>query len=679
MIKNYLITIILFHISLVDLQSQTQTIGSIDTIANSANYYSNQYASPIFVKSSNFFVSDSIKGKNDWVGVHSFLVKDINKDGFSDIFLSFFSGGEVERVPFKLFLYDTLSGKMIDRSELIKNNIGQTFNRKSVAGDLNGDNIDDFVCVSHPELPQMSSFDILFSDSATKTWRQHTIKEVNRSTGEGYFHGVAIGDVNNDGFNDIVLSNENTYDNGTITMLNNGKGEFTEIFSMNFFKKPNYKFGLSWTNELADMNNDGFLDLLYWHDNEYHGIAYGDGTGYFGDKIEQRFPKSNFSYYMDFDPVDLDNDGDLDLILTTTDYSTGWELIFLENKGVDEKNRVIWFDRSKEINDVLKQSGFYTIEDTKYWVPYIHVIDVNSDGILDILPQRPLSNGDNPWIVYGKEPWSFSYTPQNILEVPDKPEIKNLDHESAQLSWQRYTLNHPNSSKRVKGWKIYFSNKSFGDRIMVSESPIYIPISDFPPSQDKIVFDKTIPYPNTFFRMSTIDDSGFETPLSAMVSISCTSPQKPVINWNGFDLSVPQGYAKYQWYFNDVLINEATKPTHKPSEPGIYQVRVGNISGCFENSDLYNVIVTSIEEKRGEVQSVKIYPNPSTNTLMIDLGTIPNESVSICIYTSDGRLINKWDANDRYKDLEIGSLQAGVYFIQIQSTLNFETLRFVKQ
>jgi len=187
--------LILLHVILLfslNCHAQVMSLGSKDLIPNKNNYYANQYTSPLFAKNADFFNGNLIKGKNDYAGVHTYLVKDFNGDGFSDLFLSFFSGGEKEKVPFKLFLYDTLSGKMTEKPDLIKNNTGQPFNRKSMAADLNGDKVLDMVCVSHPECQtcEFSYFDILFSDSKTKTWTQKTMKVANRFPGEGYYHGV---------------------------------------------------------------------------------------------------------------------------------------------------------------------------------------------------------------------------------------------------------------------------------------------------------------------------------------------------------------------------------------------------------------------------------------------------------------------------------------------------------
>ena len=109
------------------LFGQTQSLWSKDSVKYSSKQeiHSSQFTSPLFAEPSEFFISDSIKKSNQYAAVHTWLIKDFNQDGYSDVFLSFFTGGELERIPFKLLFYDTTSGKYIDKSNLINNNIGQ--------------------------------------------------------------------------------------------------------------------------------------------------------------------------------------------------------------------------------------------------------------------------------------------------------------------------------------------------------------------------------------------------------------------------------------------------------------------------------------------------------------------------------------------------------------------------
>lgn len=72
----------------------------------------------------------------------------------------------------------------------------------------------------------------------------------------GFAHGVAVGDINNDGWEDIFVSNDFfEYD---YLYINNGDKTFSETIKDATNHISNYSMG----NDLADFNNDGLLDIV---------------------------------------------------------------------------------------------------------------------------------------------------------------------------------------------------------------------------------------------------------------------------------------------------------------------------------------------------------------------------------------------------------------------------------
>lgn len=528
MIKcKFILATILICFTSDSLYSQTQSLWSEIRNSNTeaAGLSSLQYQVPLCLNEFSFFDINKLKGKNDAIYLHGWLVRDFNNDGFADIFLGFAAPPETESVPFMLLTYDKNTGTYKDQSFRIKNNLGQSWNRKSMAADFNGDGILDIVAVSHPECItcNLSYFDVLLSNPDT-TWTQKRLKVVDRFKGEGYYHGVAVGDIDNDGDIDIVLGNENSNKDGIYSMINDGKGNFMETQAVPF-KVGNNMTTFAWTVELADINKDGCLDLFYWDSNINKGILYGNCTDTFGQTY-QDFGSLKYPFIMDYILRDLDGDGDLDLILNTTDYVTGWQLVVLENKGIDDNGKVIWVNHTDDITQSLKANGFYP--DGDYGMFYLQAVDINNDGYLDIIPRAPLTNqgtcltfGWRSWILLGDGAWKFKYKSIPFAEPPNKIN-STFTSGNITLNWNRVLQNFSTSDGAISKWAIYISDKSWGDRSQVSK-PIIVSSNDT--KKDGFDFFSFKPISkDMFIRIAPIDSSGIEWPLSNIYKISIPPP-----------------------------------------------------------------------------------------------------------------------------------------------------------
>lgn len=430
-------------------------LGSAKNVT-STDFNLTQYLNPIWFTRGNLFSLESIKKTNTWVGITSTLVNDFNNDGFQDLFMSFM-GSENESIPFKLFLYDVNERKLVDKSDFILENIGQSFNRRAMCADLNGDKILDFICVSHPEVDKMdlSYFDVVLSEGLK--WKQKRIKVSSRIKSEGYYHGFAIGDVDNDKDIDIVLAMWHNPNQGITTYLNDGKGIFTEKKAIVPSGDNLNEENMSFTQELSDINNDNCLDLIYWGTQNTY-IKFGNCDGTFGGN----YLKLNQSFSWDYKFVDFDQDNLKDLAIFYSDNIK--KIIFYKNQGTSTKPNY------NKVNEI-------TVD---FAASYIDVKDINNDGKFDIIPAK-LFDGDidlnftdgktsgyfpKYQVLFGQNGFNFQLKNYPILTPI---ESINFDNSTKKISWIVTHLTNvdnpflsPLSMDNLRGdvanWVIYLSS-----------------------------------------------------------------------------------------------------------------------------------------------------------------------------------------------------------------------------
>lgn len=187
---------------------------------------------------------------------------------------------------------------------------------------------------------------------------------------------LEIGDVDADGDLDVILADwgagspmENT--GGQVQLwLNDGTGTFTDATAA---AMPATLVRFCWELELVDVDNDWDLDLAVSSKRSGTSFLYtNDGTGTFTDVTAERMP--HFTNNYEFEAMDLDGDGFLDLVTINdgTDTGEGGREHVLRNDG----------------------SGGY-VDATPEWWPdaanpgeddnNINFVDVDSDGDADFI------------------------------------------------------------------------------------------------------------------------------------------------------------------------------------------------------------------------------------------------------------------------------------------------------
>lgn len=223
--------------------------------------------------------------------------------------------------------------------------------------------------------------------------------------------GVALGDINNDGLDDIYLTANQTSDR---LYLNLGNLKFKDIT-----EEAGIKTDSTWSSgvTMEDINNDGFLDIYVSKVGDYktlkaHNLLYinnGDAT----------FKEASASYGLDFSGLstqsaflDYDNDGDMDMYLLNHSVHSPRSYGNIDMRAKQDSLSGDRFYENK-LNEgkaifegVTAASRIYSSA-LGYGLA-ISISDVNNDGLLDIYVGNDFHENDYLYINQGDKSFKES-------------------------------------------------------------------------------------------------------------------------------------------------------------------------------------------------------------------------------------------------------------------------------
>ncbi len=193
-------------------------------------------------------------------------------------------------------------------------------------------------------------------------------------------YAVDIGDINNDGLNDIVMGAEGA---GVVHAYFGapGGGWTRQIVSSD---SPGVN-GIA----LCDINSDGKMDILAGADDELHIFLNQGGSSPAWNKSTV---SGGYSTLHDVESADMDADGDTDIILADCD---GDRLFWLRNDG---GSTPAWTELQ--------------IDATMDYPCKIHPVDINLDGNMDVVCAA--WSGNKLSVFYGSGGQNPSWTSQTV-------------------------------------------------------------------------------------------------------------------------------------------------------------------------------------------------------------------------------------------------------------------------
>ncbi|MBL0341569.1 MAG: CRTAC1 family protein [Bacteroidetes bacterium] len=394
--------------------------------------------------------------------------------------------------------------------------------------------------------------------------------------------------------------------------VNDGNNNFTEQAAT---------FGIdigwqTWTSSFGDIDNDGDLDLLLTNHDHINQIFENDGTGHYTELVNSGVNNGNIT------PIesvfeDFDNDGFTDILIA------GSEWLYFKNNGNKTFTRV---------NGLFANNGMLSFATG----------DLNHDGFIDIFAS------------YGDIYQSPSNTFDDVLYLNDRNDNNfitfNLEGTISNKGaiGARATIYGPwgVQIREVRAGESYGTCNSFqlhfglGQAATVDSAVIWFPSG-------------------TTTTLLNLTANQFVTVVEGGCTITGNSIPGPYILCTGqnLDLTAPAGYASYLWS------DGSTTPTITVSATGSYNVMVVDATGC---SNISPTIVVEL--------------NPDETPTVSTVGDLIFCEGSATTLSSSAASAYTWSDGSTTQSISV--TQTGTYSVTIQgvcgiftsSTIDIEVL-----
>lgn len=280
---------------------------------------------------------------------------DVNNDGYSDILISknwqvalFYGGNPMDKIPDVTFT-----------NENSTESFGYSF---SGVGDINNDGFDDVIIAAHYFV------NVYLGGNNMNSQADLILKGEPEKDTFGLFSVSKAGDVNNDGFDDVILGTDGNFSNGHSSgraFVFYGGSEMDTIPDMIMTGEHEADYFGSTVADAGDLNNDGFSDImvsarLFKNTDKELGRVY----VYFGGNAKDTITDLTIEGSNGLSGGDINKDGYSDLIVNSSIYWGGAKMDNLADATFENTYR-------------FAGSG-----------------DYNNDGFADIITGKPNDNSN---------------------------------------------------------------------------------------------------------------------------------------------------------------------------------------------------------------------------------------------------------------------------------------------
>lgn len=517
-------------------------------------------------------------------------IGDVDANGHNDVF----SGGSFDGVH--LLMIDSPGD-----AELLAVPNGDMFMQGCNMADINNDgHLDAFGC--HDVGTSRIWGNNGFGELVFQNWIALETVPVSDNSGN---YGSVWSDVNNDGHLDLYIAKcrqgvSNPLDPRRINTLylNDGNGNYTEVAE----ERGLVIYSQSWTADFADIDNDGDMDCLITNHDNTMTLLENDGNGYFTD-ITDGSGLEISGFFLQAIMKDFDNDGFVDVL-----YAGGLHG-YLKGNGD---------------GTFSPQPGMFPNSDTMH---SFAIGDLNNDGFLDVYSSygNGYVNADNnnPDILWLNNANNNNYIAFNLEGT--------LSHVNAIGSRVEIYGDWGVQIREVRSGESYGINNSFqihfglGQATEVDSVVIKWPSGGIETFND-LVANQVIDF---------VEGSCVAEPVAIVAD-------GPTILCEGDEitLTVSEGES-YLW------TNGETTQSIVVNEPGNFGVTVFDAEGCFANAPI-----------------VQIDFEPDQTPEILTQGELEfcgGQSVTLTATESDSYL---WSSGEETQSIDV--FESGEYFVTVQ-------------